>query len=75
MKKTSGVTYTCAYWSERDTWSPDGCFQESSNITHTVCKCYHLSSFAVLMALTPIEVSKSVDLVQVGSVDSHSSRL
>lgn len=58
MKKTSGVTYTCAYWSERGTWSPDGCVQESSNITHTVCKCSHLSSFAVLMALTPIEVSK-----------------
>lgn len=58
MEKTSGVTYTCAYWSQRGTWSPDGCFQESSNITHTVCKCFHLSSFAVLMALTPMEVRK-----------------
>lgn len=52
------VKYICAYWSERGTWSPDGCYQVSSNITHTVCHCYHLSSFAVLMALTPMEVSK-----------------
>lgn len=57
VKESSRVTYTCAYWSKRGAWSPDGCSQESSNITHTVCNCSHLSSFAVLMALTPMEVS------------------
>ncbi|XP_060940383.1 adhesion G protein-coupled receptor E5 isoform X1 [Limanda limanda] len=47
--------YICAYWTERETWSTDGCYQHHSNATHTVCTCEHLSSFAVLMALYPIE--------------------
>lgn len=59
----SAATYTCAYWSENGTWSPNGCQEESTNVTHTVCKCSHLSSFAVLMALTPMEVSVNVNLV------------
>lgn len=46
----------CTYWNERGAWATDGCHQERSNATHTVCKCHHLSSFAVLMALYPIEV-------------------
>lgn len=62
MKEPSGVTHTCVYWSERGTWSPDGCYQESTNVTHTVCNCFHLSSFAVLMALTPMEVSENANL-------------
>lgn len=56
------MTYTCAYWSKRGAWSPDGCSQVSLNVTHTVCNCSHLSSFAVLMALTPMEVSNNVYL-------------
>lgn len=50
------VSYICAYWSERGTWSTDGCYQQHSNATHTVCTCKHLSSFAVLMARYPMEV-------------------
>lgn len=49
------VSYLCVYWSERGTWSTDGCYQRHSNATHTVCTCEHLSSFAVLMALYPME--------------------
>ncbi|XP_044046181.1 adhesion G protein-coupled receptor E2 [Siniperca chuatsi] len=49
------VSYICAYWSEKGAWSTDGCYQQHSNATHTVCTCEHLSSFAVLMALYPIE--------------------
>ncbi|XP_041789997.1 adhesion G protein-coupled receptor E5 [Chelmon rostratus] len=49
------VSYICAYWSERGTWSTDGCYQQHSNATHTVCTCKHLSSFAVLMARYPME--------------------
>jgi len=32
-------------------WSPFGCQANSSNATHTVCHCYHLTSFAVLMSV------------------------
>ncbi|XP_070838706.1 adhesion G protein-coupled receptor E5 [Chaetodon trifascialis] len=49
------VSYICAYWSERGTWSTDGCYHPHSNATHTVCTCEHLSSFAVLMARYPME--------------------
>lgn len=49
--------YLCVYWdgSEKDSggWSTEGCLHVRSNDSHTVCKCSHLSSFAVLMALTP----------------------
>lgn len=62
--KESAATYTCAYWSESGTWSPNGCHEESTNLTHTVCNCSHLSSFAVLMALTPMEVSVNLNLVE-----------
>ncbi|XP_068677449.1 uncharacterized protein [Montipora foliosa] len=32
-------------------WSHTGCQVNSSNTTHTVCHCYHLTSFAVLMSV------------------------
>uniref|UniRef100_A0A4W6DHP8 CD97 antigen-like n=1 Tax=Lates calcarifer TaxID=8187 RepID=A0A4W6DHP8_LATCA len=49
------VKYICAYWNERGAWSTDGCKREQiSNASHTVCTCEHLSSFAVLMAMSPV---------------------
>ncbi|KAF7654926.1 hypothetical protein LDENG_00063280 [Lucifuga dentata] len=61
-EKSSEVSFICAFWKvgqdgedEKGVWSTDGCYQQSSNATHTVCTCEHLSSFAVLMALYPIE--------------------
>lgn len=64
INNSSEATYICAYWSESGTWSPNGCREESTNATHTVCKCSHLSSFAVLMALTPMEVSVNLNPVR-----------
>ncbi|KAJ7315640.1 hypothetical protein OS493_038530, partial [Desmophyllum pertusum] len=32
-------------------WSEAGCEVHSTNTTHTVCHCYHLTSFAVLMSV------------------------
>ncbi|KAI3352950.1 hypothetical protein L3Q82_019517, partial [Scortum barcoo] len=49
------MSYVCAYWNEQGAWSTDGLYQQHSNATHTVCTWNHLSSFAVLMALYPIE--------------------
>ncbi|XP_061569813.1 adhesion G protein-coupled receptor E1-like [Cololabis saira] len=45
------VRYICVHWNKRGVWSTDGCNQQQSNVTHIVCSCNHLSSFAVLMAL------------------------
>ncbi|XP_022079402.1 adhesion G protein-coupled receptor L3-like [Acanthaster planci] len=32
-----------------DTWDVEGCKVESTNKTHTVCLCWHLTNFAILM--------------------------
>ncbi|KAM4584399.1 adhesion G protein-coupled receptor E5 isoform 2-T2 [Odontesthes bonariensis] len=55
IKESPELSYICAYWKEKGAWSTDGCHQQHSNTTHTVCTCKHLSSFAVLMALYPME--------------------
>ncbi|CAN9510079.1 unnamed protein product [Ophioblennius macclurei] len=57
------VNYFCAYWNERGFWATDGCDKDISNETHTSCKCKHLSSFAVLMALYPMEPNFGLELV------------
>lgn len=48
--------HLCVYWKgseEGGSWSTEGCTHVSSNDAYTKCKCFHLSSFAVLMALVP----------------------
>lgn len=61
LKESTEVTYICAYWKtaegglqEGGAWSTTGCTQVTSNANSTECSCEHLSSFAVLMALYPI---------------------
>uniref|UniRef100_A0A5F9DW24 Adhesion G protein-coupled receptor E4P n=1 Tax=Oryctolagus cuniculus TaxID=9986 RepID=A0A5F9DW24_RABIT len=54
----AGMKYFCVYWEgseEGGSWSMEGCSHVYSNESCTICKCSHLSSFAVLMALTPKE--------------------
>ncbi|XP_045546693.1 adhesion G protein-coupled receptor E1 isoform X1 [Salmo salar] len=59
--ESSEMNYTCVFWSEGrvheegGAWSRRGCTKVTSNATHTVCSCTHLSSFAVLMALYPVQ--------------------
>ncbi|XP_039734474.1 adhesion G protein-coupled receptor E4-like isoform X1 [Pteropus medius] len=48
--------HLCVYWEgleEGGSWSTEGCTHVSSNDSYTTCKCFHLSSFAVLLALVP----------------------
>uniref|UniRef100_A0A3Q1GDG0 Adhesion G protein-coupled receptor E1-like n=1 Tax=Acanthochromis polyacanthus TaxID=80966 RepID=A0A3Q1GDG0_9TELE len=54
-EESSEMKYICAYWNETGVWSTAGCSPQHSNATHTLCSCKHLSSFAVLMALYPME--------------------
>ncbi|XP_021100802.1 putative adhesion G protein-coupled receptor E4P [Heterocephalus glaber] len=52
------VQHFCVYWEgseEGGSWSTEGCLRMGRNDSYTTCKCYHLSSFAVLMALSPKE--------------------
>ncbi|XP_007489107.3 adhesion G protein-coupled receptor E3 [Monodelphis domestica] len=49
------LQFLCVYWDsskEGGSWSRKGCSLVKTNDTHTSCSCSHLSSFALLMALT-----------------------
>jgi hypothetical protein len=52
----------CAFWdfdmqnTINGGWSTDGCEVHSSNNTHTVCYCYHLTNFGTLMKPIMVEV-------------------
>ncbi|XP_042559594.1 adhesion G protein-coupled receptor E1 isoform X2 [Clupea harengus] len=61
MKESERLNYTCVF-RDRDVWSRRGCVS-SSNSTHTVCTCNHLSSFAVLMALYDIKHTYELQLL------------
>ncbi|XP_078343214.1 cadherin EGF LAG seven-pass G-type receptor 1-like [Oculina patagonica] len=49
--------YICVHWNysvpntRGGGWSKDGCELKSTNVTHTVCTCTHLTAFAVLSDL------------------------
>ncbi|MEE6494681.1 hypothetical protein FKM82_001840, partial [Ascaphus truei] len=48
-------TAKCAFWSYlpetmKGEWSTEGCEVVNSNVTHTSCKCNHLTHFAILMS-------------------------
>ncbi|KAJ7355115.1 hypothetical protein OS493_027904 [Desmophyllum pertusum] len=50
-------SYICVHWNysvpntRGGGWSSQGCELKSSNVTHTVCACSHLTAFAVLSDL------------------------
>lgn len=39
-------------------WSKEGCYLDSdeSTDTHTVCKCHHLTNFAIMMVSRVVEL-------------------
>ncbi|XP_048051013.1 adhesion G protein-coupled receptor E5-like isoform X2 [Megalobrama amblycephala] len=62
--ESGGVAYSCVFWNKAEgAWSGRGCERAWSNSTHTGCSCSHLSSFAVLMALYPIQDSFELVLI------------
>ncbi|KAI4904399.1 hypothetical protein NFI96_008508, partial [Prochilodus magdalenae] len=45
-------TLSCVYWNNTE-WIVDGCELLQTNISHTVCSCVHLSTFALIMQVNP----------------------
>ncbi|XP_025831335.1 latrophilin Cirl-like isoform X3 [Agrilus planipennis] len=44
----------CVFWDyTTSTWSEEGCHIESTNFTHTICLCDHLTNFAILANVQP----------------------
>jgi len=51
-----GLQPSCVFWKISENgglWSKEGCNVHFTNATHTICHCYHLTSFSVLMQYTP----------------------
>ena len=47
----------CVHWNvERNDWLTDGCWMDSTNATHTVCMCTHLTHYSLLMDVRPIDI-------------------
>ncbi|XP_076332617.1 adhesion G protein-coupled receptor L3-like isoform X3 [Tachypleus tridentatus] len=56
LRKENVSDPQCVFWDfETSDWSSQGCSVVSFNISHTVCSCNHLTNFAVLMTIKPIE--------------------
>lgn len=44
--------------SNEGVWSSEGCVRSGGNMTYSVCLCNHLTNFAILMQVVPLEVWK-----------------
>nr|XP_031536499.1 adhesion G-protein coupled receptor G5 isoform X1 [Vicugna pacos]XP_031536500.1 adhesion G-protein coupled receptor G5 isoform X1 [Vicugna pacos] len=57
-----GYMVTCVFWKEGASkqhwgvWSPEGCRTEQPSPSQVLCRCNHLTYFAVLMQLSPAPV-------------------
>lgn len=61
-----GYNVTCVFWKEGASeqhwglWSPEGCRTEQPSPSQVLCRCNHLSYFAVLMQLSPAPLPAEV---------------
>ncbi|XP_075680058.1 latrophilin Cirl-like isoform X3 [Dermatophagoides pteronyssinus] len=57
----------CVYWNmKHQNWLTDGCWVESTNSTHTICMCNHLTHFAVLSEIKTIVDNQSDSSIGIG---------
>ncbi|XP_041443137.1 adhesion G protein-coupled receptor E3 isoform X2 [Xenopus laevis] len=63
----SSKIFLCVYWDlDLIGWSQRGCNITFSNVSHTLCSCDHLSSFAVIMA--PCDIKEDRGLLVVSRI-------
>lgn len=48
---------SCVLSSGEGIWSNQGCALAEGNLSYSVCRCTHLTNFAILMQVVPLEVS------------------
>ncbi|XP_040838045.1 adhesion G-protein coupled receptor G5 [Ochotona curzoniae] len=71
-----GHTVTCVFWKEGASqqpwgaWSADGCRTEQPSPSRVLCRCHHLTYFAVLMQLSqaPVPVELLAPLTSISVV-------
>lgn len=55
QRKIRGDSPICAFWDTNSlSWNTTGCWvdEHESSLSHTVCRCNHLTNFAVLMDIS-----------------------
>lgn len=60
LNQSNKVFLYCAfldYSSKEGVWSNEGCFRSEGNMTFSVCLCNHLTNFAILMQVVPIQLT------------------
>lgn len=57
---------TCVYWEDKNTeegqtmrWSIDGCWVSFSHENYTICSCSHLSTFALILQISEVNICAS----------------
>ncbi|XP_075903053.1 adhesion G-protein coupled receptor D1 isoform X2 [Nelusetta ayraudi] len=60
LNQSNKVFLYCAfldYSSNEGVWSSEGCVRSGGNMTYSVCLCNHLTNFAILMQVVPLELT------------------
>ncbi|KAM6155795.1 adhesion G-protein coupled receptor D1 [Rhynchocyon petersi] len=58
---SSQVFLYCAFLdfsSGRGVWSNEGCARTDGNLSFSICRCTHLTNFAILMQVVPLELAR-----------------
>ncbi|XP_036383355.1 adhesion G-protein coupled receptor D1 isoform X2 [Megalops cyprinoides] len=60
--RSNKVFLYCAfldYSNKEGVWSNEGCVRSEGNLSYSVCLCNHLTNFAILMQVVPLELTKA----------------
>ncbi|NXX94582.1 AGRD1 protein, partial [Centropus bengalensis] len=61
LNKSNRVHLYCAfldYSNGTGVWSNEGCVRESGDLNYSVCLCNHLTNFAILMQVVPLQLTR-----------------
>ncbi|NXD40272.1 AGRD1 protein, partial [Copsychus sechellarum] len=61
LNKSNRVHLYCAfldYSNGSGVWSSEGCVRQGGDLNHSVCLCSHLTNFAILMQVVPLQLSR-----------------
>uniref|UniRef100_A0A8D2N407 Adhesion G protein-coupled receptor D1 n=1 Tax=Zonotrichia albicollis TaxID=44394 RepID=A0A8D2N407_ZONAL len=55
----AGITFGfCAPSNGTGVWSDEGCVRQSGDLNYSVCLCNHLTNFAILMQVVPLQLTR-----------------
>uniref|UniRef100_A0A8C5JLN3 Adhesion G protein-coupled receptor D1 n=1 Tax=Junco hyemalis TaxID=40217 RepID=A0A8C5JLN3_JUNHY len=61
LNKSNRVHLYCAfldYSNGTGVWSDEGCVRQSGDLNYSVCLCNHLTNFAILMQVVPLQLTR-----------------